>query len=310
MTSCSITQMSCLMLVSQLFQSTLNFSPSLAHAQRGHNCSHAAAPCYRAQSIQKAAHRLSSSVCTPPEEIQPRLKFDVYICTTAEYNYACEMWRLLDPGNLIIPADKFEQRLVCVRQVDKGKILSHALHIGEPGDVGSKMPLTLILDDRRDVGYPLSRNRLWSPWCYNPFWLLSGPSSRFSMRFLPCCEHGPIPFEDGDLMGCNFEGCMPFRSSMGWLALTLIALQIWEQTAQAQIAYIEPFQPYRRSADVIEQLGQLGRNPNQIPWLSLCTIWVSHTVLTFGHTLICAVFAFLWMQLHLYRPCCKCTKNL
>lgn len=80
----------------------------------------------------------------------------MYICTTSEVNYACEMWRLLDPGNHIIPAHKFHERLVCVRQVDrqaeKQKLLSSALHIGSEGTRGYSMPMTIIVDDRKDVG--------------------------------------------------------------------------------------------------------------------------------------------------------------
>jgi hypothetical protein len=38
----------------------------------------------------------------------------VYVCTTAEPDYALEVWRLLDPGCRVIPAPLLPGRLLCV----------------------------------------------------------------------------------------------------------------------------------------------------------------------------------------------------
>jgi len=44
-----------------------------------------------------------------------RKRFEVYVCTMAERDYALEMWRLLDPeGNLISP-QQLSERINCVK---------------------------------------------------------------------------------------------------------------------------------------------------------------------------------------------------
>jgi hypothetical protein len=44
-----------------------------------------------------------------------RKRFEVYVCTMAERDYALEMWRLLDPeGNLISP-QQLSERITCVK---------------------------------------------------------------------------------------------------------------------------------------------------------------------------------------------------
>ena len=44
-----------------------------------------------------------------------RKRFEVYVCTMAERDYALEMWRLLDPeGNLINP-QQLSDRITCVK---------------------------------------------------------------------------------------------------------------------------------------------------------------------------------------------------
>lgn len=44
-----------------------------------------------------------------------RKRFEVYVCTMAERDYALEMWRLLDPeGNLISP-QQLSDRVNCVK---------------------------------------------------------------------------------------------------------------------------------------------------------------------------------------------------
>lgn len=44
-----------------------------------------------------------------------RKRFEVYVCTMAERDYALEMWRLLDPEfNLINPRELLS-RIVCVK---------------------------------------------------------------------------------------------------------------------------------------------------------------------------------------------------
>lgn len=98
------------------------------------------------------------------------MKFEVYICTAAERNYAMEVWRLLDPGYQMIPFTELGRRVVNVDvQVpprgDRGesqqagtanppvqkKTLSQALQFALGGRPGYPMPFAVIVDDRADV---------------------------------------------------------------------------------------------------------------------------------------------------------------
>lgn len=44
-----------------------------------------------------------------------RRRFEVYVCTMAERDYALEIWRLLDPGSHLINAKQLMDRVVCVK---------------------------------------------------------------------------------------------------------------------------------------------------------------------------------------------------
>ena len=44
-----------------------------------------------------------------------RKRFEVYVCTMAERDYALEMWRLLDPGSNLIGSKQLLDRVVCVK---------------------------------------------------------------------------------------------------------------------------------------------------------------------------------------------------
>ena len=48
-----------------------------------------------------------------------RKRFEVYVCTMAERDYALEMWRLLDPDSNLISMGELLDRIVCVKS---GKI--------------------------------------------------------------------------------------------------------------------------------------------------------------------------------------------
>lgn len=49
-----------------------------------------------------------------------RKRFEVYVCTMAERDYALEMWRLLDPESNLINSKELLDRIVCVKS---GKFL-------------------------------------------------------------------------------------------------------------------------------------------------------------------------------------------
>lgn len=44
-----------------------------------------------------------------------RKRFEVFVCTMAERDYALEMWRLLDPDSNLINAKELLGRIVCVK---------------------------------------------------------------------------------------------------------------------------------------------------------------------------------------------------
>lgn len=44
-----------------------------------------------------------------------RKRFEVYVCTMAERDYALEMWRLLDPDSNLINSKELLDRIVCVK---------------------------------------------------------------------------------------------------------------------------------------------------------------------------------------------------
>lgn len=44
-----------------------------------------------------------------------RKRFEVFVCTMAERDYALEMWRLLDPGSNLINSRDLLNRIVCVK---------------------------------------------------------------------------------------------------------------------------------------------------------------------------------------------------
>lgn len=74
-----------------------------------------------------------------------RKRFEVYVCTMAERDYALEMWRLLDPDSKLINSVQLLDRLVCVKSGSR-KSLLNVFHDGSchPG-------MALVIDDRLKV---------------------------------------------------------------------------------------------------------------------------------------------------------------
>ena len=82
--------------------------------------------------------------------------FKVYVCTTAEREYALEAWRLLDPKGELIPQQLRQQRITTVgrdksgREKERKNIASVVGLTADPGALNylkTAMPLALILDD-------------------------------------------------------------------------------------------------------------------------------------------------------------------
>ncbi|GAB4831220.1 hypothetical protein Ancab_005231 [Ancistrocladus abbreviatus] len=74
-----------------------------------------------------------------------RKRFEVYVCTMAEREYALEMWRLLDPDSSLISTSELLDRIVCVKPGTRKSLLN----VFHDGICHPKM--ALVIDDRITV---------------------------------------------------------------------------------------------------------------------------------------------------------------
>ncbi|KAK7319660.1 hypothetical protein RJT34_04383 [Clitoria ternatea] len=74
-----------------------------------------------------------------------RKRFEVYVCTMAERDYALEMWRLLDPDSNLINSKELLGRIVCV----KSGLKKSLFNVFQYGLCHPKM--ALVIDDRLKV---------------------------------------------------------------------------------------------------------------------------------------------------------------
>ncbi|XP_071741885.1 RNA polymerase II C-terminal domain phosphatase-like 2 isoform X3 [Rutidosis leptorrhynchoides] len=74
-----------------------------------------------------------------------RKRFEVFVCTMAEREYALEMWRLLDPGAHLISQKQLLKRVVCVNSGGRKSLVNVFLD-------GSCHPrMAMVIDDRSEV---------------------------------------------------------------------------------------------------------------------------------------------------------------
>ncbi|KAJ7942555.1 RNA polymerase II C-terminal domain phosphatase-like [Quillaja saponaria] len=74
-----------------------------------------------------------------------RKRFEVYVCTMAERDYALEMWRLLDPEAHLIGSKQLLDRIVCVKSGSRKSLLN----VFQNGICHPKM--AMVIDDRSKV---------------------------------------------------------------------------------------------------------------------------------------------------------------
>ncbi|KAM3388267.1 hypothetical protein ACQJBY_010817 [Aegilops geniculata] len=93
-----------------------------------------------------------------------RKRFEVYVCTMAERDYALEMWRLLDPDSRLINSVQLPHRLVCVKSGFK-KSLLNVFHDGSchPG-------MALVIDDRLKVWEEKDQCRVHVVPAFSPYY--------------------------------------------------------------------------------------------------------------------------------------------
>ncbi|MCO5583692.1 hypothetical protein L7F22_037605 [Adiantum nelumboides] len=74
-----------------------------------------------------------------------RKRFEVFVCTMSEKEYALEMWRLLDPESQLLSAKEMIDRVVCVKSGSKKSLTNMFAN-------GSCHPkLAMVIDDRLKV---------------------------------------------------------------------------------------------------------------------------------------------------------------
>ena len=112
-------------------------------------------------------------VCTPLCRPEPKIKYDVYVCTAANRDYALEAWRILDHNRRLIPPKQYSTRIWNV-PAPGDKFLDQVMGLrpqpvpeqdqvpplmsvsNRPLDAPrTRAPLVAIVDDRPEVGSPV-----------------------------------------------------------------------------------------------------------------------------------------------------------
>ncbi|WOL09845.1 RNA polymerase II C-terminal domain phosphatase-like 1 [Canna indica] len=93
-----------------------------------------------------------------------RKRFEVYVCTMAERDYALEMWRLLDPESSLINSSKLLDRIVCVKSGSRKSLLN----VFQDGICHPKM--ALVIDDRLKVWDEKDQSRVHVVPAFAPYY--------------------------------------------------------------------------------------------------------------------------------------------
>ncbi|KAH6763969.1 C-terminal domain phosphatase-like 1 [Perilla frutescens var. hirtella] len=92
-----------------------------------------------------------------------RKRFEVFVCTMAERDYALEMWRLLDPGSNLINPRELSDRIVCVKSGCRKSLF----HVFQDGNCHPKM--ALVIDDRLKVWDEQDQQRVHVVPAFTPY---------------------------------------------------------------------------------------------------------------------------------------------
>ncbi|XP_057808114.1 RNA polymerase II C-terminal domain phosphatase-like 2 [Salvia miltiorrhiza] len=93
-----------------------------------------------------------------------RKRFEVYVCTMAERDYALEMWRLLDPEAHLISSKQLLDRVVCVRSGARKSLLN----VFQNGNCHPKM--AMVIDDRLKVWEDKDQPRVHVVPAFTPYY--------------------------------------------------------------------------------------------------------------------------------------------
>ncbi|KAF1002212.1 hypothetical protein AG4045_002631 [Apium graveolens] len=94
---------------------------------------------------------------------EERKRFEVYICTMAERNYALEMWRLLDPEAHLIDPKQILARVVCVKSGSRKSLHS----VFQDKKFHSEM--AMVIDDRLKVWEDVDQPRVQVVPAFSPY---------------------------------------------------------------------------------------------------------------------------------------------
>ncbi|XP_057983618.1 RNA polymerase II C-terminal domain phosphatase-like 2 isoform X2 [Malania oleifera] len=93
-----------------------------------------------------------------------RKRFEVYVCTMAERDYALEMWRLLDPEAHLIGSKQLLNRVVCVKSGARKSLLN----VFQDGICHPKM--AMVIDDRQKVWEEKDQPRVHVVPAFTPYY--------------------------------------------------------------------------------------------------------------------------------------------
>lgn len=93
-----------------------------------------------------------------------RKRFEVYVCTMAERDYALEMWRLLDPEARLIGSKQLLDRVVCVKSGARKSLLN----VFQDGNCHPKM--AMVIDDRLKVWEDKDQPRVHVVPAFTPYY--------------------------------------------------------------------------------------------------------------------------------------------
>lgn len=141
-----------------------------------------------------------------------RKRFEVYVCTMAERDYAYEMWRLLDPESNLISSKELLDRIVCVKAGSRKSLLN----VFHDGICHPKM--ALVIDDRLKVWDEKDQPRVHVVPAFAPYYAPQAEANNVIpvlcvARNVACSVRGGFfkEFDDGllqEISGITYEDDM------------------------------------------------------------------------------------------------------
>ncbi|CAJ2668496.1 unnamed protein product [Trifolium pratense] len=119
-----------------------------------------------------------------------RKRFEVYVCTMAERDYALEMWRLLDPGAHLIGSKQVFDRVICVKSGSRKSLLN----VFHDGMCHPKM--AMVIDDRSKVWEDKDQPRVHVVPAFSPYY---APQAETANAVPVLCVARNV--------ACNVRGC-------------------------------------------------------------------------------------------------------